>query len=133
MEAEVLIRRAGLTSPTRALILDACASAACEAACDAVQELVEQQLQAEGIHFTDRFSPGYGDLPLEVQRPLLAFLDGQRMCGITLTDTFLMTPRKSVTALFGLSARPWGKRARGCAFCSMNQNCSFRKAGITCA
>ena len=133
MEAEVLIRRAGLTSPTRALILDACASAACEAACDQVQGLVEAQLQAEGIHFTDRFSPGYGDLPLEVQRPLLAFLDGQRMCGITLTDTFLMTPRKSVTALFGLSDRPWGKRARGCAFCSMNQNCSFRKAGITCA
>ena len=133
MEAEALIRRAGLTSPTRALVLDACASAACEAACDELQTQLEGQLCREGVFPTDRFSPGYGDLPLEVQRPLLDLLDGQRACGITLSDTFIMSPRKSVTAIFGLAGRPQGKRARGCAFCSMNQNCSFRKAGITCA
>ena len=133
MEAESLIRRAGLTSPTRALILDACASAACEQACDNLQQMLEGRLAADGVHFTDRFSPGYGDLPLEVQRPLLTLLDGQRRCGITLSDTCIMSPRKSVTAVFGLADRPQGKRARGCAFCSMNQNCSFRKAGITCA
>ena len=133
MEAEALIRRAGLTSPTRALVLDACASAACEAACDELQGLLEEQLCREGIFPTDRFSPGYGDLPLEVQTPLLSLLDGQRACGITLSDTFIMSPRKSVTAIFGLADRPQGKRARGCAFCSMHQNCSFRKAGITCA
>ena len=130
---EALIRRAGLTSPTRALILDACASAACEQACDDLQRLLEGQLCRQGRFPTDRFSPGYGDLPLEVQRPLLDLLEGQRRCGITLSDTFIMSPRKSVTAVFGLADRPQGKRARGCAFCSMNQNCSFRKAGITCA
>ena len=133
MEAEALIRRAGLTSPTRALILDACASAACEQACDDLQGLLEGRLCTAGVFPTDRFSPGYGDLPLEVQKPLLDLLDGQRSCGITLSDTFIMSPRKSVTAVFGLADRPQGKRARGCAFCSMNQNCSFRKAGITCA
>lgn len=133
MEAEALIRRAGLTSPTRALILDACASAACEQACDDLQGLLEGRLCTQGVFPTDRFSPGYGDLPLEVQRPLLDLLEGQRRCGITLSDTFIMSPRKSVTAVFGLADRPQGKRARGCAFCSMNQNCSFRKAGITCA
>ena len=133
MEAESLIRRAGLTSPTRALILDACASAACEQACNDLQTRLEEQLCAEGIYPTDRFSPGYGDLPLTVQAPLLELLDAQKRCGITLSDTFIMTPRKSVTAIFGLSDKPQGKRARGCAFCSMAQNCSFRKAGITCA
>ncbi len=132
-EPEALIRRAGLTSPTRALILDACASAACEAACDQLQGLLEGHLCQGELFSTDRFSPGYGDLPLEVQAPLLELLDGQRRCGITLSPTLIMTPRKSVTAIFGLADRPQGKRARGCAFCSMNQNCSFRKAGITCA
>ena len=131
--AEALIRRAGLTSPTRALFLDACASAACEQACDDLQGLLEGQLGADGVFFTDRFSPGYGDLPLEVQQPLLELLDAQRRCGIALSSTFIMSPRKSVTAVFGLADKPQGKRARGCAFCSMNQNCSFRKAGITCA
>lgn len=130
---EQLIRREGLRSPTQALILDACASAACEQACDTLQAQLEGQLCAENVFPTDRFSPGYGDLPLDVQRPLLALLEGEKRCGITLSDTFIMTPRKSVTAIFGLADKPQGKRARGCAFCSMNQNCSFRKAGITCA
>ena len=132
-EAELLIRREGLRSPTQALILDACASAACEQACDDLQKQLEDQLCTEGIFPTDRFSPGYGDLPLTVQAPLLELLDAQKRCGITLSDTLIMTPRKSVTAIFGLADRPQGKRARGCAFCSMHQNCSFRKAGITCA
>lgn len=130
---EQLIRREGLRSPTEALILDACASAACEQACDELQKQLEEQLCAEGIFPTDRFSPGYGDLPLTVQKPLLELLDAQKRCGITLSDACIMTPRKSVTAIFGLADKPQGKRARGCAFCSMNQNCSFRKAGITCA
>ena len=132
-EAELLIRRAGLRSPTDALVLDACASAACEAACDKLQAMLEGQLCKDGLHPTDRFSPGYGDLPLTVQKPLLELLDAQRRCGITLSPTFIMTPRKSVTAIFGLAERPQGKRARGCGFCSMKTNCSFRKAGITCA
>ena len=131
--AELLIRRAGLRSPTDALVLDACASAACEAACDKLQAMLEGQLCKDGLHPTDRFSPGYGDLPLTVQKPLLELLDAQRRCGITLSPTFIMTPRKSVTAIFGLAERPQGKRARGCGFCSMKTNCSFRKAGITCA
>lgn len=130
---EALIRQAGLRSPTEALILDACASAACEAACDKLQSLLEGQLCTDGRFPTDRFSPGYGDLPLTVQAPLLELLDAQRRCGITLSHTLIMSPRKSVTAIFGLADRPQGKRARGCGFCSMKHNCSFRKAGITCA
>ncbi len=131
--AEDLIRREGLRSPTAALILDACASAACEQACDDLQARLEEQLCTDGIFATDRFSPGYGDLPLTVQRPLLELLDAQRRCGITLSPTCIMSPRKSVTAIFGLADKPQGKRARGCGFCSMKENCSFRKAGITCA
>ncbi len=130
---EALIRREGLRSPTAALILDACASATCEKACEELQAELEHRLCADGVFPTDRFSPGYGDLPLEVQAPLLELLDAQRRCGITLSPTFIMSPRKSVTAIFGLADKPQGKRTRGCAFCSMNQNCSFRKAGITCA
>lgn len=132
-QADTLIRRAGITSPTGALVLDACASALCEACCDNLQQQLEAQLCTEGVFPTDRFSPGYGDLPLTVQQPLLNALDAQRRCGILLSPTCIMTPRKSVTAIFGLASTPQGKRARGCAFCSMNQNCSFRKAGITCA
>lgn len=130
---EALMRRAAPVSPAKALVLDACASAACEAACDLLQAQLESRLCApEGLFATDRFSPGYGDLPLSVQPRLLELLDAQRQCGLTLTESWIMTPRKSVTAIFGLADKPQGKRAQGCGACSMKQNCSYRKAGITC-
>ncbi|MBR3258643.1 MAG: vitamin B12 dependent methionine synthase, partial [Eggerthellaceae bacterium] len=46
--------------------------------------------------------PGYGDLPLEVQPDLLGLLDASRRLGITLSDSLLMSPTKSVTAIVGL-------------------------------
>ena len=81
---------------------------------------------------TDRYSPGYGDLPLTLQPRLLALLDAERKIGLTLTDTCLMTPRKSVTALFGLSSHPQVRHASGCQSCSLKETCSYRKAGISC-
>ncbi len=129
---EGLIRRASVTDRTRALLLDACASAACEQSCDDLQALLAGQFQKEGLFVTDRYSPGYGDLPLTLQPQLLALLDAERKIGLTLTDTCLMTPRKSVTALFGLSGRPPARHASGCQSCSLKETCSYRKAGISC-
>ena len=129
---EGLIRRASVTDRTRALLLDACASAACEQSCDDLQALLAGQFQKEGLFVTDRYSPGYGDLPLTLQPQLLSLLDAARQIGLTLTDTCLMTPRKSVTALFGLSGRPPARHASGCQSCSLKETCSYRKAGISC-
>lgn len=132
-EPEAWMRRAALSSAAKALVIDACASAACEAACDLLQNQLEARFCApEGLFATDRFSPGYGDLPLSVQPALLELLDAQRQCGLTLTESCMMIPRKSVTAVFGLADRPQGKRAQGCGVCALRQNCSYRKAGITC-
>lgn len=50
---------------------------------------------------TRRFSPGYGDFPLEAQRELFRILRPERI-GVSLTNSLMMTPSKSVTALFGL-------------------------------
>lgn len=129
---EGLIRRTRVRSQTRALILDACASAACEQACDQVQALIEAQLCPRPPYPTDRFSPGYGDLPLSLQPDILALLDAPRQIGLTVTETCLLLPRKSVTALFGLAGRPQGSRVRGCARCSLRGSCSYRKAGMRC-
>jgi len=129
---EGLIRRAAVADRTRALLLDACASAACEQSCDDLQAMLARQFQREGLFVTDRYSPGYGDLPLTLQPRLLSLLDAERKIGLTLTDSFLMTPRKSVTALFGLSAHPQVRHAFGCQSCSRKETCSYRKAGISC-
>jgi cobalamin-dependent methionine synthase I len=52
-----------------------------------------------------RYSPGYGDLPLEMQREIIRALDCGRTIGVTLTESLLMQPSKSVTAVIGMKER----------------------------
>lgn len=128
---EQAIRRAQVRDMTRALMLDCCGSTAIEAVCDAAEAEIRAALGGEP-YLTDRFSPGYGDLPLEVQPKFLQTLDAARRIGLTLTPTGILTPRKSVTAVLGIADRPQPKRFRGCAYCSMFANCTYRKVGKTC-
>lgn len=81
-------------SPAEAFIFDALASAAAEAAADKVQQLLTEKAAPYR-----RFSPGYGDLELFCQKPLLEFLDAGRLLGITLSDSLLMSPSKTITAI----------------------------------
>ena len=122
-------RREQARDMTRAALLDALGSAWAEAGCDAAEEAIRARFP--GMYLTDRFSPGYGDLPLDVQ-PRLAELAGARSIGVTVTDSLLMHPQKSVTAIVGIADRPQPARVRGCASCTMNKTCPYRKAGITC-
>lgn len=82
--------------PAQALVWDAVGTAAIEQLCDDFCATLPQPQRP-------RFSPGYGDLPLEMQKTLLSLLDAQRLLGVSLTDALLMTPTKSVTAIVGLS------------------------------
>ena len=128
---EALLRACEARDMARAVALDACGSAFVEAGCDAAGREIAERFP--GLYLTDRFSPGYGDLPLTVQPDLLAVTDARRRLGVTLTESLLMVPSKSVTAILGISDTPQPARVRGCAYCSLNQTCTFRKRGMTCA
>lgn len=129
---EPLIRRAEVRDMSRAIVLDCCGSAAIEAVCDQAEWEIHMALGAAAQYMTDRFSPGYGDMPIDFQRQMVDLLDTGRQIGLTLTESCILIPRKSVTALIGLADQPQSKRFRGCAYCSMFENCTFRKAGKTC-
>lgn len=94
VEADRLIIRYGRLLPSRGLMLDAVAAERTEALCDVFCAGFENA--------RPRFSPGYGDLPLEVQRDIFAILDCPRRIGLTLNQSLLMSPSKSVTAIMGL-------------------------------
>ena len=129
-QADALIRRTECTDMTRALALDCCASALVEQLCDQI----EQQLHAlfPGCFFPYRFSPGYGDLPLEVNTPLLALLDAPRTIGLCATASHLLTPRKSVTAILGVADLPIESHKRSCLGCPAHNSCQYRKSGGHC-
>ncbi|MBE6995852.1 MAG: methionine synthase [Ruminococcaceae bacterium] len=115
---------------SRAVMLDACGSALVEAGCDEAERQLAARLP--GSFLTDRFSPGYGDLPLELQRDICAVLDARRRLGLHVTDSLLLNPVKSVTAVIGIAERPQPARIRGCAHCPLRERCTLRKGGNHC-
>ena len=115
---------------SRAVILDACGSAYVEAGCDEAEKEIASSFP--GYYLSDRFSPGYGDLNLSLQKELLSSTGADKRLGIQLSDSMLMTPSKTVTAIVGISKTPQRAKIRGCRFCSFKNNCTFRKAGTSC-
>jgi hypothetical protein len=114
----------------RAVILDACGSALVEQGCDGAEK--ELAARFPGQYLTDRFSPGYGDLPLSLQGNICTALDAPRRLGLHVTESSLLNPVKSVTAVVGLSDQPQKARIRGCTYCQMRESCALHKGGNHC-
>ena len=108
-------------------------SALAEQTADAAETQLRQWAATEGKYLTGRFSPGYGDWDIAVQPLVAAALDTVRKAGLCVTDTNLMTPRKSVTALLGVSDHPVKGQLAGCGHCVLRTRCEYRKRGKTCA
>ena len=115
----------------KAVIYDALGSALVEAGCDQAEREISGRFP--DLFLTDRFSPGYGDLPLALQPRFCAALDAERRLGLTVSQSLLLNPVKSVTAVIGLSDVPQPARIRGCACCNLRETCTIRKGGSTCA
>ncbi|MBQ6257591.1 MAG: methionine synthase [Clostridia bacterium] len=130
-EFDRLLRTAQARDMAQALYIDACGSSFVEQGCDAAEK--EIAAHHPGLYLTDRFSPGYGDLPLSLQRDFLRALNGEKRLGVCAAPSYLLNPMKSVTAVIGLSDKPQPARIRGCAYCAFKQNCAFRERGMTCA
>lgn len=98
---DALQRRTAATSPSDAFVLQAIGAAAIEEWTDETEEAIRRELQ-DGETLISRYSPGYGDYPLAAQRNLLGLLDASRKVGVSLTDSLLMVPSKSVSAVIGV-------------------------------
>lgn len=97
-EIDRLISKYSAVAPSRALAIDAIASAAVEGAANRLNAAVKERYGAT----KPRFSPGFGDLPLTFQRDLLSFTDAGRRAGVLLTGSMMLTPMKSTTAIIGI-------------------------------
>ena len=129
-EADRLIRAAQCTDVLRALALDCCASDLVEQLCDRAE--AEIQSTFPGCHFPYRYSPGYGDLPISLNTELLAVLDAPVRLGLCATPGHILTPRKSVTAILGVSRTPIDQNTRSCTGCPAHESCPHRKTGGHC-
>ena len=122
VEIDRLIAKYGRISPSRALMMQAIGAERIEALCD---EFCEDLKNERNVNLSPRFSPGYGDLSLEVQKDIFDILDCSRKIGISLNDSLLMSPSKSVTAFVGISNEKLKKVKNKCSLCD-KMDCSFR-------
>ncbi len=124
--ADVLIQKYEKLQMSRAVVMQAAAAAYLEDYCDSVNEELRRRYEAEGWYLRPRFSPGYGDFSLECQPAVIAALEAGKRVGITLTDSLLMAPSKSVTAVIGVGRTPLACVVKGCEDCPKT-DCEFRR------
>lgn len=118
-EIDRIIIKYGRLSPVKSLIFHAIGTERIEALCDAFCADIEKEYH---IQLAQRFSPGYSDLPLSDQKNIFAVLEPEKRIGLTLNDSFVMSPSKSVTAFIGLNGK---QNLNKCSDCN-KLDCTFR-------
>lgn len=124
VEIDRLIAKYGRISPAKALLFQAIGAERIEALCDAFCGDIAIET---GMSLRPRFSPGYGDLPLFAQKDIFGVLDCAKRIGLSLNDSLLMSPSKSVTAFVGLKEGQERQIKNTCSLCDKT-DCAFRGA-----
>ena len=114
---------------TRGMILDSVSTTAVEELCDKVCALIEKDIIEDFEELTFRYSPGYGDLNLNIQKNFIEVLDATRKIGVNVSEHMLLFPRKSVTAIVGIRKKLGKKTKKSCINCKNYKNCLYRKGG----
>jgi len=125
-ESDRILQRYSRIDITKAVVFQATAAAAIEAYCDEVQEIIESEIQKEGFYIKPRYSPGYGDVSLDVQKDFLSLIGSTSTVGITLSEGNLMIPEKSITAFIGLTKTEQTCHKKGCQVCGKT-DCLYRR------
>ncbi len=123
---DMLMKRYSLTDMTRAVVLQACAAAMLEEFLDGWQQEYEREALKEGYYLRPRFSPGYGDFDISHQEDIIRMLDSAKKIGLTMTDGYMLTPTKSVTAVIGMSRESVPCHKKGCEECE-KADCIYRR------
>lgn len=102
-------------APSKALLLQAIGTERIETLCDVFCEKIARQYAPHTV--TRRFSPGYADLPLDFQETLFSLLDCPRQIGATLTESLIMSPSKTVSAIVGIGGNGQSCPVNRCSLC----------------
>ena len=100
-QADMIIRRAQISGSADAAVMQGCGAMFIESFVDLLNDEIRKDTEARKMRAHPRFSPGYGDVPLTMQKEFFRLLPCEKI-GLSLMDTLIMAPEKSVTAFIGL-------------------------------
>ena len=121
ISSQRLIEKNSVISPIKGIVTDCVGSAAIEAFCDKIN----LSLSDNPDFLRPRFSPGYGDLCIDCQRKIVDFLCANKNIGLSLTESLMMVPKKSVTAIIGIGKEKNKCKGNGCMTCK-SEKCPYR-------
>ena len=131
-EVDTLVRRTEITDMSDAVIMDAACNVAVEEFSMKCEENIREKLRENNKYLTMRYSPGYGDFPINIQDDLIKIIDGTRKIGLFVTPSHIMVPRKSITSIMGVADIEVKGKMAGCGNCVMKDKCLYIKRGTTC-
>lgn len=114
-----------------AVVLDALASTLAEQYADEAQDILAEMQAEKSMFLSPRFSPGYGDLPIALQRDFLQILNAQREIGLFVSQSGILLPRKSITAVLGIAKQPVKGQLARCENCAIFASCGGTKPCAT--
>lgn len=126
------IRYLSKVETTKSIILDSCATEAIEGVCNKVEDEIREIAKKENLEINFRYSPGYGDFDLEIQPIILKLLNAEKTIGLTCTESYILLPRKSVTAIVGFVQEGEKVVRNSCERCRNYNNCLYRRDGVSC-
>lgn len=107
-----------LKSMLSALALDAAAGCALQSYTGGALRALAAAKAASGDYLTQPFGAGCGDFDVSYLRPLLLALNAQKFAGVTLSGSLVMSPKKTLLLLAGITDKPTDAHGGGkCPHC----------------
>lgn len=114
-------------SVSAAVVAQAVGTAFVEEWCNVLLNKIQAGLYDKKLYLRPRFSAGYGDFDIMHQKDIFKILNPEKNIGVCLTDSLLMTPIKSVSAVVGISDKDSGCKILGCENCEKSETCTFSR------
>lgn len=108
-------------------LIDRIASLAVESLAENFESGLRQKLKPRGESVSMRLSPGYCDWPIEEQYKLAKLINFSK-AGIRLTESCMMVPKKSISAIAATGQKKLFTRVRSqCVICDKKRVCDYRR------
>ena len=130
-DTDRFLKKLDVSDSMKALITDSLANVMVEQVVESARKDILSNMQ--GYSTTFCFGAGYGDFPIEKAPLLIASVDAVRKIGVCCTATNMLTPRKTIVGVVGLSRGEVDRKRRSCEDCGMKSSCRYREYGMRCS